>query len=235
MFKNTASQKLTVFVFDYSTGAPKTGDGANLTCYVSKDDGAVTVLGDTTATELDATNAKGWYSFDLTQAETNADKLVFTGKSTTANVAVQGQLIYTRPPAFPSLVIANGCVDADIERMQGTVVSPAGNIPANVVQISGDTAAADNAELFYEGAFIPGSVDDTSPAAGDFNGNSALSSTDGFYSSAKCVVAFTSGTLRGLCNKVTGYTGATRNLQFSTAWPTAPANTDTFIIIGRIE
>src|SRR5512146_787862 len=57
MFKNVASQKITLLAIDTSTNAPKTGDAANITAYVSKDDGAVTVLGDTTATELDATNA----------------------------------------------------------------------------------------------------------------------------------------------------------------------------------
>jgi len=96
MYKNTASQKIVLFVFDYSTGAPKTGDAANLTAYVSKDDGSVTVLGDTSATELDATNAKGLYSFDVTQSETNADKLIFSGKSSTANVTMVPVTIYTR-------------------------------------------------------------------------------------------------------------------------------------------
>ena len=83
MFKNVASQKLIVFAFDATTNIPKTGDAANITAYVSKDYGAATVLGDTTATELDATNAKGYYLFDLTQAETNADTLHFTAKSAT--------------------------------------------------------------------------------------------------------------------------------------------------------
>lgn len=90
MFKNTASQKLIVFAFDATTNLPKTGDAANLTAYVSKDYGAVTVLGDTSATEMDATNAKGYYLFDLTQAETNADVELFSAKSSTANIVVIG-------------------------------------------------------------------------------------------------------------------------------------------------
>lgn len=102
MFKNVASQKLTVLVIDTAANTPKTGDAANLTCYVSKDDGAVTVLGDTTATELDATNAPGLYSFDLTQAETNADKLLFSGKSSTSGIRVIPLLLYTAPASFTS-------------------------------------------------------------------------------------------------------------------------------------
>lgn len=89
MFKNTAS-KFLVFAFDSTTNLPKTGDAANITAYVSKDFGAITVLADTTATELDATNAKGYYSFDAAQAETNADELTITAKSSTANIVVVG-------------------------------------------------------------------------------------------------------------------------------------------------
>lgn len=77
MFKNVAT-KIALFAFDSTTNLPKTGDAANITAYVSKDYGAVTALADTSATELDATNAKGWYLFDVAQAEANADFLLFT-------------------------------------------------------------------------------------------------------------------------------------------------------------
>jgi hypothetical protein len=115
MFKNVASQKVTLFVFDLSNGQPKTGDAANLTFYVSKDDGAATALGDTSAAELDSTNAKGLYTCDLTQAETNADKLVFSGKSSTASVYVVPVTVYTRPPNFTAtaITVAGGVTMAD--------------------------------------------------------------------------------------------------------------------------
>lgn len=89
MFKNTAS-KFIVFAFDSTTNLPKTGDAANITAYVSKDFGTITALADTTATEMDATNAKGYYLFDAAQAETNADELTVTAKSSTANIVVVG-------------------------------------------------------------------------------------------------------------------------------------------------
>lgn len=95
MFKNVASQKITLVAFDSATGKKKTGDASNQTFYVSKDDGAVTVLGTPTPTEMDATNAPGCYSGTLTQAETNADKLVFTGKSSTSGIEIVPQVIYT--------------------------------------------------------------------------------------------------------------------------------------------
>lgn len=88
-----------VFCFDSATNLPKTGDAANITAYVSKDYGAVTVLADTSATEMDATNAKGYYLFDAAQGETNGDCLMVSAKSTTSGIVVVGApaVIYTRP------------------------------------------------------------------------------------------------------------------------------------------
>jgi hypothetical protein len=102
MYRNVTGQKLTVFAFDATTNVPKTGDAANITVYVSKDDGAVTALGDTSATEASATNAAGYYTVDLTQAETNATKLLFTAKSSTANIVVVGSpaVVYTKKYAL---------------------------------------------------------------------------------------------------------------------------------------
>jgi hypothetical protein len=114
MFKNVASQKIALFAYDSTTGAPKTGDAANITPYVSKDYGTVTVLGTTTATEMDATNAKGWYSFVLTQAETNGDALLFTAKSSTANAFIVGFLVYTDPASFTSFVTPTNLTAAQI-------------------------------------------------------------------------------------------------------------------------
>lgn len=114
MFKNGASQKFLMFAFDSTTGVGKTGDAANITGYVSKDYGAVTVLGDTSATELDATNAKGWYMFDATQGETNADTLLTSGKSSTSNIQIVGQVIYTDPPSYTSFVTPTNLTAAQI-------------------------------------------------------------------------------------------------------------------------
>lgn len=135
MFKNVAT-KIALFAFDTTTGAPKTGDAANITAYVSKDYGAVTVLADTTATEMDATNAKGWYLFDVAQAETNADALLFTGKSSTANISVVAQYIHTTPNRFSSLVIdAAGLADATAVKVGpsgAATAQTAGDIPARL-------------------------------------------------------------------------------------------------------
>jgi len=143
MFKNVAS-KIALFAFDTTTGAPKTGDAANLTAYVAKDYGTTTVSADTSATEQDATNAKGWYLFDLAQGETNGDALLFTGKSSTANVSVVGQLVFTTPNRFSSLVIdAAGLADANAVKMGPTgsgAALTARDVGANVLLSSGTGA-----------------------------------------------------------------------------------------------
>lgn len=124
MFKNVASQTIDVFAFDYSTGAPKTGDAANISVYLSKNDGTLTQLTDTSATEVSSTNAPGWYRFDVSQTESNADKLLFTGKSSTSNVTVVcGPARYTRPSGFGDLTIANNATAANVTRWNGTAVA----------------------------------------------------------------------------------------------------------------
>lgn len=130
MFKNVAA-KFMVYAFDATTGLSKTGDAANITAYVSKDYGTVTVLGDTSATEMDSTNAKGYYLFDAAQGETNADCLMVSAKSSTSNIVVVGApaVIYTRPTtgwlapatAGRTLVVdASGLADANTVKVGPT-------------------------------------------------------------------------------------------------------------------
>lgn len=130
MFKNTAGTFL-VYAFDSATGLPKSGDAANLTAYVKIDAGSLTVLADTSATEIDATNAKGYYLFDAAQAETNGDRLVISGKSSTSGIVVIGApaVIFTRPQtgwlapatAGRTLVVdASGLADANMVKMGPT-------------------------------------------------------------------------------------------------------------------
>ena len=151
MFKNTSGQKLTVFAFDYTTGAPKTGDAANITAYVSKDDGAVTVLADTSATEKDATNAKGLYDFDLAQGETNANKLTFSGQSSTANIVIVAvpAVVYTLPPNFPAAAIdSNG----KLQLQDGAIVAATFGAAAIDSAALAASAAAEIADAVWDEA-----------------------------------------------------------------------------------
>ncbi len=100
MFKNVSGQKIAMFAFDYSLGSPKTGDAGNLTPYINIDWAGITALTDTSATEISATNAPGWYLFDVSQSESNGNTLHFTCKSGTSNVAIVGIQLQTVPAAL---------------------------------------------------------------------------------------------------------------------------------------
>jgi hypothetical protein len=151
MFRNVASQKLTVFAWDSTTGLPKTGDAANLTAYVSKDDGSVTALTDTSATEQSSSNAPGYYVFDLTQSETNADKLMFSAVSSTSNIAVLAvpSVVYTTPANWTKTVIdSSGLVDANTVK-----VGPSGS---GTAQTAKDLGALDVTNLNTLASHDPG-------------------------------------------------------------------------------
>lgn len=105
----------------------------------------MTVLGDTSATEMDATNAPGSYMFDLTQAETNADCAHFTGKSSTSNIRIVPQTIYTLPASFTAFVTpptANENADALLDRADGVETGVTVR-QAQRVQLAGIAGKAD--------------------------------------------------------------------------------------------
>lgn len=161
MIRNTASQKIQVFAYDYSTGAPKTGDAANLTAYLKKDSGAITALTDTSATEVSSTNAPGWYEFDISQTETNAVDLLVTGKSSTSNVVVVGFRTATVPPNFSTLTIdASNRVDASVGNVQNGIngLQRAGTSQA----VSATTLTMDAAAAYADNALIGNQVKLTS-------------------------------------------------------------------------
>ena len=95
MLKNVASQKIIVFAWDNAAGAPMTGDTGNISAQISKDVGATAATNDAAPTELDATDAKGIYYFDMTQAETNANLVMLSAVSSTADIDLQPVIIYT--------------------------------------------------------------------------------------------------------------------------------------------
>lgn len=126
MLKNTAT-KIWVYCYDSTTNLPKTGDAANLTGYYSLDFGTRTVLTDTSATEHDSTNAKGWYWFDVAQAETNGDVVSYSCKSSTSNV------VCLAVPAVHYTIPTTGLL-APATAGRTLVVDAAGLADANVVK-----------------------------------------------------------------------------------------------------
>ncbi len=113
MQKNVSSQTALFFAFNSTTNLPATGDAANILCYDSIDAGSVTLITANSGvpTEVDATNAKGYYKIALSQAETNGNVLLFSAKSSTSNIVVIGvpAVVQTVPSSF---VVAPGSANA---------------------------------------------------------------------------------------------------------------------------
>lgn len=130
VYKNVASQKIPVYAYDAINDAGKTGDAGNITAQISKDGAATAATDDTNPTELDATDAPGVYLFDMTQAETNANVIVLSAVSSTSDVYIEPVIIYTLPG-------------------DGTALA------ADMIEISGDSTAADNLEDDYDQALRP--------------------------------------------------------------------------------
>jgi hypothetical protein len=122
IYKNASGQKVAVFAYDKTTGAAKTGDAANITAYLSKDFAAAAAVADTNPTELDATNMAGWYVFDLTQAETDAEVLVIAPKSATADIVLEQVQVTTLDAAISSR-LASGSYTAPDNATIGTLAN----------------------------------------------------------------------------------------------------------------
>lgn len=93
MYRNTSQQKLTVFAFNTSDGTPVESGEANITAKISLDDATPVSITDTNPSEIE----RGFYSFDLTKAETNAYKILGLPESSASGVEVRSvpMVIYT--------------------------------------------------------------------------------------------------------------------------------------------
>lgn len=161
--KNVASQKIAVYAHDTANDVPKTGDAANITAQISKDFGTPAATNDTNPTELDATDHPGIYVFDLTQAETNAENVLLSAVSSTADILLDPVQVFTTPPNFTTLTIANNATNANATHWGGTAVASAnvlidGAITAAKIASDAITAAkiqdgALTAAKFAAGAF----------------------------------------------------------------------------------
>lgn len=146
MQKNVTSQKMIVFAFDRTDNTPVTGDSANITANLRKDNGSAVATNDTNPTETE----DGFYAFDLTQAETNADVLQGFPASTTADVqviAVPG-VIYTTPNSFGDDVIQTADNDIKISLIPTTPMRGTDSantvVPPSVAQFDARTIPSAN-------------------------------------------------------------------------------------------
>ncbi len=84
MKKNTAGQYWRVFCFNYESGAPVTGNAANITAVINIDNAGEGATNDVNPTEIGG----GYYDFTLSQAETNGDVLTLRPTTATATSVV---------------------------------------------------------------------------------------------------------------------------------------------------
>ena len=136
MYKNTASQKWTVFAFDRTDNAPKTGDAGQISAVI-RIDGAENVVDDVHPTEL----TLGYYEFDITQAETNGDLLTIIPTSSTANIQVVGVpgSVYTNAVKAVVDDILTDTSELQVDDIPGMLATIAGYIDTEVQAIKDKT------------------------------------------------------------------------------------------------
>lgn len=90
LYKNTAGQRLIIFIHNSVTGLPVTGESSNITSYVSIDGSSFDVRAYTWS-EI----GNGYYSTasPIPQADTDADTLLFKFSSTTSNSVIKSVMV----------------------------------------------------------------------------------------------------------------------------------------------
>lgn len=206
MLKNVAGQTLFLYFFNQITGLGKTGDAANLTAYV----GGV-ALADTSATEVSSSNAPGWYSWSLTAAETNANQLMFTGKSTTSDIYSDGTVIQTN--------------DVNVVSWDGEDADTNGGLPRIIVaayeQADVVTGNPQTTPPYLAGGIVASTTGTTTTLA-----STAVATADYYLSDLLWII---SGTGIGQVRIITGYTAG--RVAAHDAWVTNPNSASRFIIV----
>jgi hypothetical protein len=131
-YKNVAGQQVSFLALDSSLD-PLSGDAANITAKIKVGSGASASTNDANPSEDSATDHPGVYTFDLTAAETNADKVTITPASSTAGVTFEPRsvVIYPTPGA-------NTGIHSDVRLFKGSApgdLVDTDKIPASVQHI----------------------------------------------------------------------------------------------------
>lgn len=238
MYKNTASQKWTVFAFGgdghASTGDPVTGDAGNITANLYLDGGSANAVDDTNPTEIGG----GFYVFDLTQAETNADHIIMYPSSGTSDVVVIGVpgSVYTRTDQDLSTIegkidTIDGIVDSILEDTGTTLDGKLDNIAGatfdtatdslEALRNRGDSAWTGSAVTSHEGTAQAGAASTITLASGASAANDTYNGQMLFISS---------GTGAGQSRAISDYVGATKIATVITPWATNPDATSVYSI-----
>lgn len=193
---------------------------SSFTVYGSLNGGASSLWTTPTVNETDTTNMPGVYELLLDEQTTltaGNDTEELCLHITQASMAPVTRVVEIYRPKFT-------------EGQTGTMAS--NRVNADAVAISGTTTPADVLEDIYTNAVTTSSVNDGSPSASSFITNLAEASNDHYNG---MVLVFTSGNLKGQARSISDYDGGASTITVGTAFTEAPANSDTFKIIGRIE
>jgi len=133
LHKNVANQKVLIFAWDSGNSVPKTGDAGNITAHITKDGGGAVQSNDVNPSELDATNLKGIYAFNLTQEESNCDLFCLVAKSSTPDIIIAPVVVYT---------VERDDYKADVSNLDVAVSSraPAGEYDTEMARITANVA-----------------------------------------------------------------------------------------------
>lgn len=211
MFKNVADQYIFMSARDIISDAPKTGDAGNITINITGDNGAL-AASSSSVSELDATNAPGVYKLALTQAETNADSIVFAGLSTTAGVEIVPLIIQTQSS------------DAQIAGFvwDEVLTGATHNIP---------TSAGRRLRQLATTVTRDGTAQGPGAGTNQIQLDSGASSVDGTYDPS--IIRLTEGTTGGgQARLILEYHGATRTATLDRDWKVLPDNTSEFVIFS---
>lgn len=151
-------QKIAFVAYDSAdaTGLTVKTGLSSFTVYRSRNGGTATLYTTPTVAELDATNMPGVYVLtvdeDTTIASTSDSEEMILRITATGMYAVTRDIeLYRRDTTSgQTLTVANGAGDADLERIQGTVVSTpatAGILDVNLKNIANATVSASAAQL----------------------------------------------------------------------------------------
>jgi hypothetical protein len=130
---------------------------SSFTVYRSRNGGAATIYTTPTVAELSAGNMPGVYSLAIDEDTTIAagsdseEYCVHITQASMAPVTRTIELYRRDTTSGQTATVANGAIDADVERIQGTVVSTpatAGILDVNVKNIDNDAASASGTVTF---------------------------------------------------------------------------------------
>jgi len=120
-------------------------------------------------------------------------------------------------------------IQADTEDIQSRLpaaLTGGGNIKADVLAISGDTASADRLEALMDGLIVA-QINGGTPTTTSFIADGFTEATDDHFIGR--LITFLSGALSGQQTDITDYAGATQTFTV-TALTEAPSNDDFFVI-----